>query len=250
MKTLQFNGSSNYVSLGTLGSLGSSMLNNGFFFKVRLKTTSGIKSMFGTLNTGAVTGVQVIFNADQDEVESSGKLCLFVRSNNGEKIEGATTVATNFNDGAFHDLEFFCNTVTRTIAIKVDGDSKAISYSGQTTPSAYSNFGYAFYVGCKNNRGSATQFLSCEIDSFSIGLTSSNLYGVYSINEGSGTSIADTSGHSNTGTLSGSPLPSWIDYGALLLRVAGSFIFPSVQSRISGSFGGVLTRTRVGGSFV
>lgn len=205
---LTFNGSTQYMTLTTLGSLGSNM-GSGFYIKFKIKTSSTTKGYFGTLNDGGTTGVQIIPNSDYTEAQSSGKIGFWIRSENGLAISGATTNDTGFNDGNEHTIEIICDTSAKTITIKVDGTSESVTYLQQNTPSTYANFGYAFAMGARNNRGSFDNYFACTLDDIQIGTTSSTLYGEYYMDEGTGSTAADSSGNNYDATLVNSP--TWAD---------------------------------------
>jgi len=207
---LQFNGSTNYVSLGTLGNLGSN-LGSGFYCKFDIKTTSTSQGIFGySTGSNQIIEVGLNTNAAWTDVANHG-LTIYLNANNNLLLSGGTSAPTiNFNDGATHTIIFTATPATNTITLSIDGVNQTVAYGGQQTPSTFVNFSSNFFIGARNNVGSPNLFLACTLDNFRIGTSSSNIYGSYLFNEGKGTITADSSGNGNNGTLAGSPLPSWV----------------------------------------
>lgn len=202
---LAFDGSQNYVSLGTMGNFGSN-LGSGFYCSFQINTTqTTIGAVFGMLNVSGTNAVQIEFNS----TGGNGAIRAFLRDTTGKVLDGfASNVSAN--NGNTHTVEITMVPSTNSIVIKVDGVSKSISYSTQATPASFINFDSNVILGAKSNHGTINEFLACTLDNFQIGTSSSVLYGSYSFNEGTGTTTADSSGNGNTGTLTGSPLPTWV----------------------------------------
>jgi hypothetical protein len=210
---LQFDGNQNYVSLGTMGNLGSN-LGSGFYMKFNIQTTQTTIFDFGVYGGNSPNSSAVIyFNADQAANNVSGKIRVFVQGGSGGGILcGATTSATTYNNGSTHTIEVIINVGSQTVAINFDGASQAISYENQNTITGFNNFIYSFVLGARYDQGTIDKFGACTLDNVLIGTTSSSLYGVYYFNDGSGITTLDSSGSGNTGTLgnSGGANPAWV----------------------------------------
>lgn len=210
---LQFDGTQNYLDLGTLGSLGSN-LGNGFYYRQDIKTSKTDKREQGIVWTGSPSNCAIIIglNNNSGGGTTSGCIRLYTRDQTGKQLAGATTSATNFNDGAKHIIEVIAVFSTNTITIKVDGVSKAITYTAQQTPSSFTDFNRIFPVGARNNAGSFDYYLASIVDNFQIGTSLSALYGSYSMDEGSGTTTANAGSVGGTATLTkgAGDYPAWV----------------------------------------
>lgn len=208
---LQFDGVQNYVTLGTLGNLGSN-LGSGLYISFQIKTTSAINAFFGCATGNANEMVEIAFNVEHTfSSQVNHCLSLWFQANNTQILAGGVDAPTiNFNDGMVHTVVFIANPTTNIITLTIDGVAQPILYRNQNTLAIFANFTQDFYLGCRNNVGSPNAFLQCAIDNFKIGTSAGALYGSYTFAEGQGTVITDDSGQGNNGTLIGTPVPSWI----------------------------------------
>ncbi len=211
---LLFDGSQNYVSLGTMGNFGSN-LGSGFYCKFQIKSTITSYSEMG------YTGGQALIIAVGGY--SGDGMRLYIRDNSSNVL--AANVASPsiaWNDGNLHTLIYTANFTTQVITISVDGVSQTVFYENQSPSYSFVNF-----TGNPVGIGSALSgsFLACTLDNFQIGTSSSVLYGSYGFNEGTGTTTADASGNNNTGTLTGSPVPLWVTGLNAYGNVTGNFTF-------------------------
>lgn len=204
---LSFNGTTAYLDLGTMGSFGSS-LTAGFYCKFYIKTTSTSAGNFINFNSGQE--IYIGLNRKSDGSTSSGCIRFHLTDNAGHVLQGGCDTSTGFNDGNINTIEIIWVTGTNSYTLKVNGTSKTVTYTNTDTPSTFSNFSRKVIFGARDASGTIDGFFNCTLDNIQIGTTSSSLYGVYLLNEGTGTTTADTSGQGNTGTLSGSTLPSWV----------------------------------------
>lgn len=208
--SLTFDGSQNYVSLGTMGNFGQN-LGKGFYARFELTTTDTAIAEFGRYPGFPVTNSTfgIMFNEDRFNSNVSGALGFYLIDNNNNELLG-NTGNVNFNDGNKHVIEISANPATNTIVIKVDGVSKSITYRFQQTPSTFSNFASAIWIGGHNESG-GNKFLSGKLDNLVLGTGQdiAEIYGSYNFNDGSGTTLTDQSGNNNNGTLTGSPKPVW-----------------------------------------
>lgn len=203
---LQFDGSQNYLSLGTMGSFGSS-ISAGLYLSFDLNTSSSaLSALLGFLNTGTTTALQIELNSNGGSLSNNSVRC-FLRDSSAGVLEGAFTFA--FHDGNKHSFVIQFNIGGNIITVTVDGVSQTVSYASQSSTGNFSNLGFAMSVGCRNVRGTQGEFFAGTIDNLQLGTSSTTLFGNYKFDEGSGTTTADSSGNNNTGTLTGSPVPRW-----------------------------------------
>lgn len=205
---ISFDGANNYVTLTTLGTLGADIgTGNSVYISIDYISTDGGTNvaLFGTVDSG----VNNTFRAQYNAGGVSGKMSITLEDSTGKHIDASFTNII-LKDGTKHTLVIVVVPSTNTVTATIDGASQAITYTNQQTPNTFVNFPFEMYIGAQNNQGAATANMICKISDCKIGVSAGNLYGKYAINEGTGTTIADTSGKGNTGTLSGSPLPAWV----------------------------------------
>lgn len=222
---LAFDGTQNYVSLGTLGNFGSN-LGNGFYCSFQIKTTQISLAEFGEFGGGSTFFI-IGFNETASGGNTSGALELDITAA-GQRLRGGVNSSPTviWNDGNVHAIVMTANFTTKTITIVIDGQSQTITYSNTGSLTSFSNFTQAHYIAARWFSGSAGNFLACTLDNFQIGTSSSVLYGNYGMNDGPGsTTIVDSSGNGNTGTLTGNPLPIWVTGLNAYGNVTGRFNF-------------------------
>ncbi len=222
--SLLFDGVQNYVSLGTMGNFGSN-LGNGFYCSFQIKTTSTASKFVGFQQNNLT--VSFAFNIKSNGGANTNSIYFKFGDTGGRFLQaGIDSPTINFTNGNIHTIAFSVNFVTNTITATIDGVSQTITYNLQQTLSTFTNFTQPFYIGVYNNNGTPGNFFACTLDNFQIGTSSSVLYGSYSMNDGPGsTTIADSSGNGNTGTLTGSPLPTWVTGLNAYGNVTGNFTF-------------------------
>lgn len=187
---LNFDGTSSYVDVGTLGSFGGDLGSGKASFWINT-TSEEWGSFFGNRE-----GPEIFFNAHIGHTGgvSLGRMYLSITDDNAANLAGATTDDVGFYDGKWHFIEVEWNCATNEIIIKVDGDSKNITYRFQETPNTFSNFTAPFYVGARNSTG-AERFFQCVLNRFEI-----DGFGEWPMFEGMGTTIEDVSVNNNHGT--------------------------------------------------
>jgi len=199
---LKFNGINQYASLGTMGNFGSN-LGNGFYCKsdITIPSYQLYTYIFGTYGGNEGVGLTMY---------SPTALQFQIKDNNGLTLQGHFTA--NIFDGNKHTLEITAISSTNTIVANVDDSPSTVGYIAQQTPATFVNFQNQMNIGARRNGGNNQNPLACTLDNFQIGTSSSVLYGNYKMNEGSGTTIADSSGNGNTGTLVNDTSPStmWV----------------------------------------
>lgn len=208
---LKFNGTDNYLNIGTLPGMGATMTANGFFLEFDMATVQTTAGLFGMSVNGSFNQINIMLNQDQNFSGSSGKIGVQFSDNSANQLTGATSSATNFNDGKRHTITITCNFSTRVLTIAIDGSSKAISYLTQGGLSNIADLPTFFTFGQRNGNGTPGGFFACTVGNIKIG-TLSKLFGVYPTSEGIGLKTADVSGNKNVGTLvkGAGDYPLWV----------------------------------------
>ena len=204
---LTFDGSQNYVSAaGTLntsfyGGLGSTTLQ---FWCLVQTTQTSIGTLFGQ------SGVNCRINCGAAEANSSGRISVMIGDDTALILRGYTTNATSVNDGNVHFVLVTANCASNTVTISVDGTPQTISYDLQQTPHTFTSTSRFYGFGAENYFGTMRNFLNGSMDLINLGTTATS-YAKFDLNTPGGTTTADSSGQGNTGTLVGSPPPTWIN---------------------------------------
>lgn len=209
---LRFDGTQNYINLGTLGSLGSNA-GSGLYVKFDIITTQTTPFGFGEYNL-FTESLYITLNLNASEVTSNHALNLvFEGNNNNFFVAGVNSPTISFNDGFRHTLEFELLPASGSLVVRIDGVPQTVTVTRHDGGYTYGNFASDFYMGARNNNGSPISFMNATIDNFAIGTSANNIFANYKFDEGSGTTTADATGNGNTATLSGSPVPTWVVYG-------------------------------------
>jgi len=203
---LQFDGG-NYVNVGTLGTFGA---NHGNPFKIEfyVKTTqSNAAFLFGLY--GGTVNDQVFYAKINHAI--SGDLRFTLRDTSMYRLYG-NTGNIGLNDGFWHKIEIEVTTSTNTIVVKLDGDSKAISYDYQQNLSDFGNLTEDMFLASYNHLSSQPGLIG-KLDEVKIienyGEVDEAVVGYWRFEEGAGLTTADESGNGNTGSLEDSPI--WTD---------------------------------------
>jgi len=205
---LKFDGSQNYLNLGTLGNLGSN-LGSGFFLEFKIKTTITATRIWGVSNSTGNQQMFIYLNADRSTANVAGLLSFLFVSPAGSSILGGTYLDTSFNDGKVHTVKFLATMNPAVVRVFVDNVEYSVNYSNQSNLSGFINFDRGFYLGARD-QGAANSHTDCSIDGVKIGTSPTDLYGSYSFSEGTGSTTANNVTSGASATLVGSPLPSWI----------------------------------------
>ncbi len=207
-----FDGTQNYATLGTMGNFGSN-LGSGFYAKFYIITSSTSIGGFGFGKAGNQI-IKVGLNSNKSETVSSGNIAVVIRNNVSSKLLRAATTSPSvtFNDGKQHSIEVIVLPATNSVTIKIDDVSQTMDYNETQSPSEFSNLSTDdFCIGAVSYGGVRNSFFACTLSNLYLGTSASSIYGKYYLNEGTGTSIADSSGNANTGTLTngGGANPTW-----------------------------------------
>ena len=163
---LSFNGTSQYVNLGTLGSIGSNISNvsvSAWVFSTQNTVTNNV---IGTTNSGTTFAQNLSLQVNQNDVGVllAGSVRSALIDNTTPLILSGGTNANNISINTWHLIVATDNSSTNTIVIYVDGVSKAIVYQDQQTPVTYTNFTSPMLIGAFNKAGTINQFFAGNID--------------------------------------------------------------------------------------
>jgi len=163
-----FNGTDEYVSVGTLGSFGSAM--SQFTVECWIKTTTSAQdAVCGFLNTGSTMMLQVTLNTNGAGASSAGKTLFSFRGANGRTC--AVDISASIYDGAWHHLVgvgMMPASGTSAWEVYVDGEPVAVTYASQQSDFTFASLGYALTIAARNVRGSIDQFAAATIDEFAV----------------------------------------------------------------------------------
>ena len=208
---LGFNGTTAYVDVANLSS--SSIGASDFSISAWVRTTDkvNILTILGTNWSGSLSLELRI---------SAGVVNLLDRSSAGSPLTGVKKVS----DGQWHHLVGLRIGTTRYIYI--DGALDTSGADNGDNLNGSSRLGLGVNLNSASAAIAATYFIGSidEIQLYTTGLTltqvqklyyeggtvaGATLIGYWKFDNGSGTSATDSSGGANTGTLSGSTLPTW-----------------------------------------
>ncbi len=149
-----------YITVGTLGALGSTVLAAGFSISewLQCSTKTATRPCFGAFNSGANTALRIRLNSDTNDALHAGYIDFYLRPNlNPGDINCEVAVDTGVTDGAPHLVCAVCHTAIRIVEIYLDGKPQTVTYANAgAAGGTYGNFAYAVGLGCLNGRGTIT----------------------------------------------------------------------------------------------
>jgi hypothetical protein len=165
---LDFDGTNDYVNVGTMGNFGSSLKNNGGVVSisswVKSSVTNSQMSTFGITNSGVSTSLGIALNADYLGTYK-GHIYVFVRDDNGSTLAAAVRSDTGITNGNWYHLAAVVKKSLGIAEVYVDGVKQTVSYDpGSRNGTNFSNFQYGMTIGAENNRGSIVQYVTGQID--------------------------------------------------------------------------------------
>ena len=222
-----FDGLNDYVSVGTMGSLGSTFANgNTIALWFKSSVTGTIMHPTGTLNTGTKTAIVYRINSGQAGTLNAGYIGFYFRGENGDEtdeINGGVESNTGITDGKWHHLVFSATPSANTMNIYVDGVAKTVDYSHQETTSVMANFEFPLTIGARNNRGTIENFTTGNLDDVRVydrALSAADIAELYNytdapvVTTNTATNIAQTSATLNaTVNNNGLTTIAWFEYG-------------------------------------
>jgi hypothetical protein len=165
-KALDFNGSSDWVSVGTMGTFGSVTANSDFSIAFWMKTsdTSSLTSIMGTYNSSDDTVVQVAMNRS-----NTGDIDYFASGSTGGGATRRwfTTTSGGLNDGAWHHVVINVGSSVANSSVFVDSVSKSLDNKDDDSPT-FSDFQNPMTIGARNVRGSIGNAFDGVIDDMRI----------------------------------------------------------------------------------
>lgn len=159
---LSFDGSTEYINVGTLGNFGSNMDNNSFAFWMKT-TNTAIQNPFGMANTGNSI-LAFLINRNSNAVNVNGTLGFFLRDAAGDVLAGAVNTNTGVNDGEWHFVVYNVITSTKTVEIYVDGVLQTTFYKTQNNYGPHANLPIPLYIGAGNSNNIASSFFDGDLD--------------------------------------------------------------------------------------
>lgn len=195
----------NYLDLGTLGNLGSSLA-SGFYCKFTISNGNliAIDSLWGFQHSGTASKIIIVLNSGV-----KGGIKLRVMDVVGLSVTAHTTSPTVIADGNAHTVILQSDPITtKTISIIVDNANQPLTYDATDTLGTLANFDAGFNVGTMFYDGSHISGTKCNLHEFKMGISASNLYVDLPLTEGSGVTARDVSGRGSNATLVSSP--TWI----------------------------------------
>lgn len=181
---LRFDGVNDYVDIGSLGSFGTSLNNDGLCsFAFRMRTTSTAHSAILGVGNGALnTTLYIGKNRNSAGTTTTDKIGIFIRNNSNVYQNVGTTNAIDVTDGNLH--HYVVQRVSRYVwEVWQDGVSKTMtnpSASGDLT-SGFTNFNYGVCVGASGG-SSLTSYSSLDLSELIIyqrALTQSEIENLY-----------------------------------------------------------------------
>lgn len=168
-----FDGTTGYLSAGTLGSLGTDII-NGFTTCSWIRTgDTAIQSIIGNYdgNTPNASSFQLQINRGLLSANEEGRIFAYTRDAAGGSNATLSVVVNNDTgiiDGKWHHICANYNVPAQAVAIYVDGKSQPITYYRQEALGATADFDRDVYIGANNAQGSANNFFNGNIDSVNI----------------------------------------------------------------------------------
>ena len=165
-KAQDYDGSDDYITVGTMGNLGSEMATNKPTIEARVKTstTDAVLSVLGIANDGSTTMIDIGLNSDQAANVNAGYIRAFIRDEDGNAIHSDVASDTGITDGSAHTLAIRWDGPNDTVDYFVDGAKQTTHYVAQTTPDNFANFAYALAVGAVNVRDTMKRFYEDILD--------------------------------------------------------------------------------------
>jgi hypothetical protein len=146
-----FNGSTHYVSLGTLGNLGAN-LGAGLTLEAWIKTTqTTLGTIFGWQLTTSDESILLIVNYTISGGETNGALTIDLRDHANKQVRFGVNSGAGVNDGKVHHIVATCTPLasgTPTGAICVDGAPLSVSYHRQDNQSNWVNINDSLAIAC------------------------------------------------------------------------------------------------------
>jgi len=161
---VSLNGSSQYLNLGTLGTLGANLA-NGLTIECWLKSsvTNASMTVFGVVGASLKPFIKLAVNTDYNGLVAAGHIRVACFDLSGGVIEESVLSDTGITNGAAHHLVATIYPSTKTTKIFADGVQATSSSAPFGTLTTWANFPVAPCWGCQNNNGTFQQFFNGQI---------------------------------------------------------------------------------------
>lgn len=221
---LDFDGTDDYVETTTLGDYGSTEMEKSST-SFWIKTTSTEKTEIFNASSEDNQILRLRINQDGYWNEDKGKIFVQLKDEDGSRLWGATDDDLGFYDGDWHHIYVEWDCVDdNDITILVDDDEKSFNYRSRSTLDNLQDFDEDFSFGVSEYDGELDDFriydgqrTSEEISDLASdryhNVATSDLRAWWKMNEGSGSTVYDSSGNNNDGTIEGA---TWCGSGTYL----------------------------------
>jgi len=175
-KAQSFDGTDDYITVGTMGNFGSELATNKPTFScwVKSSVTNKVLSLCGTANDGTTVLFDIKLNCYWDDTVAAGKIRVLLRDKDGKDgkaVNGYVDSNTGITNGNWHHLVVTIDGSNNAIQIILDGVSQSVTYYQKNTPSSFVNFQYPMAIGARNNRGTLDYHFDGIIDEVSFSNT-------------------------------------------------------------------------------
>lgn len=220
-----FNGTDNYVSIGRLGSFGST-LGSGYSISCWLKSKSKVAgTIFGT--RVSATNNYFLFKTNTQSGSNSAEFIQFQFTDPGNKTTNGYARCRGLNNGDWHHIVATLLPSSNTITIYLDGVAQTVSYTTQSTPDTFANFANPVFIGALNNNGTvAAPYYTGLLDDLAIwsgiisadeatelyhngSVTNKIPYAYIKLDEGTGSVVSDSVNSANIGSWNGTLGSQW-----------------------------------------
>jgi hypothetical protein len=200
---LRFDGAQNYLAFA-VSSWANQFASKGLYIKIRIRgTTVPTKFLYGKkLSGNAAMSLEAFFHS------SVGQNVVSVGFSSNSSANRSGYIVKDVLDGLPHVIEVVYQG-SNALQLYVDGNGAGYvngANQGIDATSDYDDFRSGY-----NPEGSNGVF---DIDYLELGTAEAwptvTKVAEFFINTGTGTTITDSTGHGNTATLTGSPLPNWL----------------------------------------
>lgn len=159
---LLFDGVDDHVSIGTMGHF-AAFQQSAISYWMKSSTTT-VMYIFGTINDGTTTAIQIGLNSNIAGANVLGNIRLNIRDNDENLLRCGVESNTKITDGNYHFLVINIDRVNNAVDFYVDGVKFTTTYLFQQTPDNITAFQYPMVIGAQNSRGTVSVFYTGVID--------------------------------------------------------------------------------------
>ncbi|MFC1774847.1 LamG-like jellyroll fold domain-containing protein [Nanoarchaeota archaeon] len=177
-RKMQFDGSSDYVNTGTMGSFGSTIASSTVSVWMKSTDTSGQSAIFKVIddpnnNPGIEDVVYAIepnrrINSGCSISNVGGSTLFYIRGEDGDAL--GAYITTDIYDGEWHHIAWrLIDATANSMEIYVDGVTQSFAESCTAGPSGFDNWVDDLFVGAQNNRGNSVDlYFDGDLDEVAI----------------------------------------------------------------------------------